>query len=375
MEATERTRRARARVVAGLVLASLAGGCAGPAGTPEPMWTWRGPELLYLLGAPCDRVYVEVDTVEGVEPSPEGLACLKQLLRRHCDKPAGIRVVRDRPIPLTEARGKPPRLLALLHMSGPPGDAPAGRTAYLHVLFYDSTRQSLPGAQDPYVDRHYPCAIYLDMAYWPRATRHLRRQIITHEVGHVLGLCGNAAHGDGLHCHDGDCVMSRRLRVPLQTWLLGLAPPPGLQTTFCRHCRRDLRAARARRPDPKLSFSGPMLVRREAGYRVGFLPGCARLSFSTDGDLDWRRVRAQLRPLLRRRCGRLGEAGGCLYVRDAPRTLRGKLPAVARAARDPNPAVAEIAAGLLDQLAPSGDVAAAAAAPAGALAAARRTGP
>jgi len=352
LKATDSTGILGICVLAGLIFALLAGGCAGPTNTGEPMWTWRRPELLYLLSSPCHRLYVEVDTVQGVKPPADSLACLKEALREYCDKPGGIQIVHGRPIPLAQAKGKPPRILALLNIDGPPAYQADDRTAYLYVLFYDSRRLELDQAENPYVDRYYPCAIYLDVAYWPRITKHIRRRIITHELGHVLGLCKNTAHGDGLHCAEPDCLMSPQFLVPLETWLLGLAPPADLQASFCRQCLRDLQALRAQSPDPRLSFSGPMLVRRENGYSAGFLPGCTKLWFESNRKPDWKRLRAQLRPLVRRHDYLSFRETPFLYLRDAPRTLHGKTPLVARAAEDPNPLVAEVASGLLEQLRP-----------------------
>jgi hypothetical protein len=345
-------RNATTLAVCGLVLLPLAAGCGGLAGTAEPMRAWQQPELLYLLSEPCDRLYVEVDTIEGVAPPTGSLPWLRRRLSLHCDKPGGVRVARDRPIPLRQAKGKPPELVALLNLDGPPPTQAAGRTAYLYVLFYDSRRLGLPRTEPPYVDGHYPCAIYLDMAHWPRATRHFHRQIIAHELGHVLGLCRNRAHGDGLHCADAGCVMGPRLRLPLHTLLLGLPPLISPPQTLCGRCRQDLRAARALRPDPRMSFRGAMLVRRERGYSVGALPGCVRLWFGDEPELDWPALRRQVRPFARRHADQLRGDTRMLYLCDTPETLRGRGDAVARAAADPDPAVAEVAAGLLDQLAP-----------------------
>lgn len=349
MRGTRRRNCAQVLIVAIAMALPWAAGCGGRGGAFEPMWTWRSPELLYLLSKPCDRLYVEVDTVEGVEPPAEALACLSEVLSEFCDKPAGIRLARGKPIPLGQAAGKSPRLLGLLNIDGPPEDEAADRTAYLYVLFFDSRQLALRDVQNPQVDRYYPCAIYLDMAYWPRIARHLRRQIIAHELGHVLGLCKNAGHGDGLHRRNANCVMSARVSVPLQTWLFGVAPPADLHAAFCSDCLADLQAARGKAPDPRLSFCGPMLVRREADYSVGFLPGCVKLWFGRDRQLDWRRVRPQLMALARARGRELQDEATSLYMRDAPATLSDRAPAVGRATRDVNPLVAQIAAGLLER--------------------------
>ena len=350
MRTTKQTSRAKAVILMGLALASLTPGCADLANTGEPMWAWRKPELLYLLAKPCDRLYVEVDTIEGLQPPAESLARLKEVLREYCDKPAGIRVVCGKPIPLERARGKPPRLLALENIDGPPASESAGRTAYLYVLFYDSKRMGLQEVENPHVDRYSPCAIHIDLAYWPPITRHLQREILTHELGHVLGVCKGTAHGDGLHCHNANCVMGPLLRVPLQTWLLGLAPPACRRRRFCRQCRQDLHNAQTQSPDPRLSFRGPVLVRREKGYYVGFLPACVRLCFRPNGELNWEQLRTESRRLRRKHADRLHGEARFIYIRDDATAVQGKRLAVARAAGDRNPAVGEIAAGLLEQL-------------------------
>jgi len=349
LEGSQRTNCA-GLAAAGVVCISLAAGCAEGVGSGFGTWSWRSPELLYILAQPCESLYVEVDTIEGVEPPPESLAALKRVLRTCCDKPGGIRLVLGKPIPLAQARGKPPPLLALTNIDGPPPEAPPGRTAYLYVLYYDSRRLGLPQVSNPYVDRFYPCAIYMDMAYRPGIARHLWARITAHELGHVLGLCRWGNHGDGIHCRDPDCLMAARFALPLQTWLLGMAPPAGLQADFCPHCRRQLQELRTRRPDPNLHFSGPVLVREEGGYRVGLLPACVRLSFRRDGALRWERMRAQVRSAVRRHAGRLMRDEGLLYLRDAPASLRGKERLVARAAADPNPIVSQIATDLLRRL-------------------------
>jgi len=282
----------------------------------------------------------------------ENLSCLKEVLQEFCDKPGGIRIANNESIPLEKAKGRPPRLLALLNIDGPPPTEPPGRTAYLYVLFYDSKRLGLAGTQSAYVDPYYPCAIYFDVAYWPHVTRHIHRQILTHELGHVLGLSKNSAHGDGLHCRNNHCVMAGAFQTPLLTWLLSIPPPKHLQATFCHQCRQDLRPI-AVRPDPQLRFCGPVLVRQQQDYSVGFLPGCTRLWFDTDTPLVWDALQQQLPQLVRNYSDRLSDETSHLYVRDAPKTLRGKNSAVARAAGDPNPLVAEIAASLLAQLSPN----------------------
>src|SRR5947208_16931116 len=48
------------------------------------------PELLYILSSPYSRLYVEVDAVEGCQPSDATLNKLREFLTTYCHKPDGI---------------------------------------------------------------------------------------------------------------------------------------------------------------------------------------------------------------------------------------------------------------------------------------------
>jgi len=48
---------------------------------------------------------------------------------------------------------------------------------------------------------------------------------------------------------------------------------------ICGKCKRDLQQAKASAPNTQMSFQGPILVRREAGYWVGLLPSYVGLYF------------------------------------------------------------------------------------------------
>src|SRR5436190_8412847 len=97
---------------------------------------WQ-PQLLYILSSPHSRLYVEVDAVEGCQPSDVTLNKLREFLTAYCNKPAGIDIVRGDVIPAATARGIPLRALARKFMNGPPESTSSSFPAYLYVLYCD----------------------------------------------------------------------------------------------------------------------------------------------------------------------------------------------------------------------------------------------
>src|SRR5262249_43511308 len=91
--------------------------------------------LLYLHGAPHASLYVEVDAVEGTEPSDATLARLKEFLSTYCDKPAGITVARGTLIPREEAIGYSPQALASRYCQGPPVGDSNSPPAFIEILY------------------------------------------------------------------------------------------------------------------------------------------------------------------------------------------------------------------------------------------------
>src|SRR5215475_13106714 len=77
---------------------------------------WQ-PQLLYILPSPHSRLYVEVDAVEGCQPSDATLNKLRDFLTTYCNKPDGIEIVRGDLIPAETARGVPLRALARKFMN------------------------------------------------------------------------------------------------------------------------------------------------------------------------------------------------------------------------------------------------------------------
>lgn len=260
---------------------------------PRSLSFWK-PHLLYLQSAPCGSLYVEIDAVEGSEPNEEIIETLHQCLLQYCDKPDGVRIVRDTSIPLEDAQATRPELLALRYMDGPTHSKHDGRTAYLYVLFYDSS-QLLGKRYRQAVNPHakllpYPAAIYMDTRYIKK--HHLTKyeaQLLLHEVGHILGLTWSQKRGDvwDCHCRDKSCLMYESYRVsPFRKDRL---------KDFCELCKGDLEAARAGETDPKLKFMGPVMVRSEQDYHVLSLPAFVKLHFGPLELIKWQDVLEQAR--------------------------------------------------------------------------------
>ncbi len=308
--------RRSAALAGGLVL--VLAGCGPETPPAAALPTWERPEGLFIAPAPGASLVVEVDTIGDAEPV--GLDGLVAFLERRCSKPAGIRVVRDETIPVEVARGLEPEAVARRHMSR--GPVPDERdVSYLYVLFF-------PGeGRDAYVPTDYPAAIFVDAAA-PSPS-------VVHAAGHALGLV-RGARGDGAHCPDDACL---------------LRPGGTDDLPLCAACDADLRAARERPADPKLSFAGPVLVRREPTHAVLRLPdaiGVVRLETGRDVPL------AEIQEFR----GRAAEAKGSFFrcrsaVADAtgPDAVVGPLEA---ALEDPDPAVRFAAVFLLADLAAKG---------------------
>ena len=275
------------------LLAALLGltGCVTPNERGDET-RWQ-PQLLYLNRSPYPSLYVEVGAVAGTEPSDAALEQLRQFLTRYCDKPGGIRIVRDNLIPRTEARGFSHDALAQRHLQGPPADATNPPPAFIYILYYDSALCQLPGAgtHGP-IHKHlslqhdfgwvksfqphthwspFPAAIHMDRRYLKGTPPSLEGLLLMHEAGHVLSLVQNEKHEFNSHCTERKCLMAPKLMVDLPRALF--SKQKTRQTNLCAMCQADLMRGRMAAAPTNLSFLGPVLVRSEQGYFVAVLPG------------------------------------------------------------------------------------------------------
>lgn len=249
----------------------------------SPMQTYCQPELPFLLGQPYSRLYVEVDRTENVE-IPEGvLDELEEFLGKYCNKPDGIEIVIDDVIPNSEYKERSAELVGNLFIDGP-AVGNDDKTAYLYVFFYDSSKMGeQPYCRTPHVNHAYPSAIFYDIDFARIIKDRFARSMMLHETGHVLGLCKNTEHGDGGHCANDGCIMSK-IMVSISKVILGL---PLEKLDLCTDCQNDLKMLQTENQAGKMSFNGPFLVRQEDGYWVASLPVSDLVSFTGTDTFDW----------------------------------------------------------------------------------------
>ncbi len=257
----------------------IVSGCAAAKKSSAQLPLEFDQERMFLQAAPYDRLYVEVDRVEGVTVDPRWLAELKDFLANCCRKPGGIQMVQGKPIPLADARGLSPNELAGMRLEGPA----TPRTAYLYVLFYDSKKLGRKKPDNPHVSYgDYPCAIYYDVAYARKEQGYFAANALRHEAGHALGLCKDRSHGDGAHCSNKNCLMYWTF-VLKRDWF----KRPPIRKQLCARCQKDLLEAQAGKPDQRFFFNGPVLVRQEKDYWVLSYPGMVGLAFDRQHAMDW----------------------------------------------------------------------------------------
>lgn len=250
-----------------------------------------------MHGKQCQRLYVEIDIVKGSEPAPETIESLRQFLKQYCDKPSGIKIVKDSLIPPDDTNLTKPEMLALRYMNGPDELMPQS-TAYLYILFYDSTQltaQKYKQSMNPYVRiLPYPSAIYIDMNYINKrnmgALREHQEQLLKHEAGHILGLNWSRKANSPWHCPNKKCLMYARYEIDmLQVLKLKKMRPK----EFCDSCSSYLNETRESRDDTDLRFMGPVMVRSEKDYHVLSLPGFVKLHFGSLKSVQWQKVLLQ----------------------------------------------------------------------------------
>ncbi len=245
---------------------------------------WQ-PHLLLTSDQRYRRLDIEIDHVEGTGPTAGELKAITEFFETHCRKPEGVRVRVDAAIPRVRARGIGRKALAELHLDGPErADA-----AFDYFLFFDSRLAGTPKAEPITTRITFPGAVLLDRRYldaWSRfpGAGDMARRLMLHEAGHILGLCANQAHADGIHCTNASCLMNVRLNIrPLQLLLPGPVVP---QRDFCSACRADLLATLAQPPADNLRFLGPYCVRSEPGYHVVSSPAFCFVHVGALADLD-----------------------------------------------------------------------------------------
>ncbi len=262
------------------MLALFIASCASPKSPikepKEKMTDFWKPNLLFLKPTPHDRLYVEVDAVEGCEPSKKELEELGAFLAEHCDKPRGVEIRFSSVIPEKKAKGLSRRELARGWMNGPPADKRS--VAYFYILYYDGrlSGDKKSAKANPHAEwLPYPAAIFINRGYRPFWGRWIKEAMIQHETGHILGLALRNEHAKSGHCTEKNCLMNANLQIHVLRLLTGRDPVR--QRKLCEHCLEQLETSRKTPSAKNLSFRGPVLVREERGYRVLSLQGATAL--------------------------------------------------------------------------------------------------
>ncbi len=344
------------KIVTLLSIAALFG-CASRSSVPAP---YMYPERLYLQDRPCTRLYVEIDRTEGVDLPSFFVDELKAFLGEHCAKPDGVEVVLDPPIPASEFENLPRSAASILCTDGPaPGDGT--QAAYLHIVAYDSKTTFKGAMREPHILFTCPTAIFWNVDYarsWPEQTRI---DMLRHELGHILGLCRNAAHGDGAHCDKHGCLM-----FPTPDLLSQIGGRVHLyygEQRLCEDCLHDLKLAAEVPCEENLSFAGPFLVRKEDGYSVASLPFCELIvPHPVPAEFDWQEALDRTKTYVRKAVGRVRREEGELkrYHEEAftaflgasqtagpTEMLEQDIAALSRATNDPSASVRRLACHML----------------------------
>jgi hypothetical protein len=157
---------------------------------------------------PYNKLLVEIDAVEGTQPTAGELAELKGWLEQMTNKPGGVTVKLDNLIAPARARGRAPDSLALEYLNGPTDED----TAFIYVLCYRSRlNRYFAEAENPnFTFFPYPCAIFINRSYalvFFSLVGRARKLMMQHELGHALGLARNESHSGGGHCTNKGCLM------------------------------------------------------------------------------------------------------------------------------------------------------------------------
>ncbi len=266
-----------------VLLVCVLSGCGSQS---AQLQTYMRPELLYLNPQPYSRLYVEVDTIEGIEVPDQWLDELKAFLGKYCSKPDGIEIVRDKPVPISEIEGLPFSLASILCIDGPRPDSREEQPAYMHVFFYDRDMGLRAKAREAHVVIFCPCGIFLDVGYLRIFKGKAETFALKHELGHILSLCKNTAHGNGAHCLNNGCLMNASPGLFSELGLLMGFP---IDRQLCTDCRYDIEVSKSEDVGSNLVFKGPFLIRREDGYSVASLPYCDWIIPATvESVLDWK---------------------------------------------------------------------------------------
>jgi len=249
-----------------------------------------------MPGSRYRSISVEVVAVQGIQPSQKAIDSMVSFLRQETGKP--VTVTNGAVIPKEQADRLTPEAMATLAFNGPKHDD----EAYLPILFYCDEGAS--NKYDGWVPSTYHCGIFVNMAF-AQPYDSAMAWTLRHESSHVLGLCRNRSHGDGVHCNDSNCVMyhAQVIRDSLTAMIFTSnaatierrEKQSRANMNLCSKCQEDLHQPAAQATGNDVEFAGPFLVRHEKGYCVASLAAYTFIMFGDAPQFDWKRQLADAR--------------------------------------------------------------------------------
>ncbi len=192
---------------------------------------------------------LEVDYVEGFKPTPQAISALQQFLESHLNKPAGISINLDEPIP---SSGKD--TLTVQDVVGMENQYRSTFTDGTDLGVYMIVTDGIYTKENVLGFAYYNTSVaimeerirQISGGFGEPSTSVVEESVIKHELGHLLGLVNNgtpaiANHHDeehGAHCTNEDCLMYYAVQsAGFMSNLLG-SSAPGLDD----NCIQDLKA-------------------------------------------------------------------------------------------------------------------------------------
>jgi hypothetical protein len=209
----------------------------------------------YISGDRYPSLLVEVDFIEGNEPSTEALGRMRSIFQQRIEKPLGIEYIVDSKIPITQSktRYEVGDILALEHQyrRNHTDDAANKAQAVIWIVYLNGDSEFDDGSSRALGISYDASSIAvfkenIERTSAPEVRDVVEAIVLVHEGGHLFGLVNNGIpmanpHEDPAHPrHDAsrDCVMYHRIETMDAARLL--TEPP---LDFDYACRVDMYAA------------------------------------------------------------------------------------------------------------------------------------